>query len=308
MDSFVGIDVSKKTLDVAWFPSGEAFKVSNDLEGISTLVTKLKALGPKHIVMESTGGYERELSYALSAAALRMSVVNARQVRDFAKATGKLAKTDEIDAKVIAQFAAVVGPRLTGVRTEEADELDQKLLRRRQLVGMRVEEKCRLEQARGAVRTGVLEHIKWLNDAIKVVENDIDGKLRETLSLELEILTSVPGVGPETARTLLVALPELGKVNRREVASLAGLAPFNVDSGAMRGQRRIQGGRAVVRTAVFMAARAAARFNPILKAAYVALTARGKPHKVAMIAVARRLLVTLNAMLATKTKWTTMPA
>jgi transposase len=308
VDLFVGIDVSKKSLDVAFFPEGESFKVVNDEAGIADLVGKLLTMKPKLVVMESTGGYERDLSYALGAAKLPMAVVNARRVRQFAGATDKLAKTDTIDAKVIAQFAAVVKVRLTKVLSDEASELEAKLLRRRQLVGMRVEEKCRLEQARGDVRKGVVKHIAWLNKEIKEVEDEIDGALRKTLEEEFEILTSVPGIGDGTARALLVELPELGKLNRREVASLVGLAPFNVDSGKQRGQRHIRGGRATVRTALFMAANAAARFNPLFKAFYETLTARGKPHKVALVAVARRLVVTLNAMLAAKTKWRKNPA
>lgn len=303
MELFVGVDVSKKSLDVAVFPAGESFSVSNDPGGISALVERLTVLQPKLVVMESTGGYERELTYALGAAKLAMSVVNARQVRDFAKATGKLAKTDSLDAKVIAQFAAVVSPRLTVVLDDAAADLEAKLQRRRQLVGMRVEEKCRLEHARGDVRKGVLKHIAWLNVEIDDVEKDIDGRLRETLEEQLKILTSVPGVGPGTARALLIELPELGKLNRREVASLVGLAPFNVDSGDQRGQRHIRGGRGTVRTALFMAANAAKMFNPVFKAVYEGLIARGKPHKVAMIAVARRLIVTLNAMLAANAMW-----
>lgn len=305
MDLFVGIDVSKKCLDVAVLPTGEVFSISNDDDGITALTEKLALMSPKLIVMESTGGYERAVTHSLGTAKLPVSVVNARQVRDFAKATGRLAKTDALDAQVIAHFASLLSPRLSPVLSAEALELEGKLVRRRQLVQMRADEKCRLEQARGRARASVVEHIEWLTKRIREVENDIDGQLRQSLTNELQLLMSAPGVGPETARTLLIELPELGKLTRRGAAALVGLAPFNVDSGAMRGQRHIRGGRATVRRALYMAANAARRFDATFRSVYEGLVARGKPKKVALIACARKLLVVLNAMMAARAAWRT---
>ena len=304
MDSFIGIDISKRSLDVAMHETGESYSYDNDEEGIGTLALQLKNLRPTLVVMESTGGYERELCYALLEHNIPVSVVNARQVRDFAKAMGKLAKTDKIDAAVIAHFASVVAPRESNGISISADELSGKLLRRRQLVEMRMQEKCRREMSRGLVRKDIDENIAALTARIKKIEKDLDQELKGKFNDELKLLRSAPGIGPESARTLLIEMPELGRLNRREIASLAGLAPFNVDSGTMRGKRHIRGGREVVRRALFLAANGARRSNAQFKEHYEALRKRGKAHKVALIACARKLLTALNAMMASKTNWT----
>jgi transposase len=302
MEIFVGIDVSKRRLDIAVRPTGEAFHVDNNEAGIAGLNERLASLKPTLIVLESTGGYERDVAFNLSSARMPVAVVNARQIRDFAKATGKLAKTDTLDAAVIAQFAEVVRPALRELPIANR-ELDEKLQRRRQLVDMRAQEKTRLQQTRGEIRKGIQSHISYLTREIIALENEIDGALRERMDTELRLLRSVPGVGPETARTLLIELPELGTLTRRQVSALVGLAPMNHDSGAMRGQRHIRGGRTSVRRVLFLAAFVGRRLNPVLKALYERLRLSGKPYKVCMVACARKLLVIVNALLRERRAW-----
>jgi transposase len=302
VSTFVGVDVSKKHLDVCVRPSLERFRVENDATAIAGLGKRLSALSPDLIVFESTGGYERDSAFALAAAGLPVAVVNARQVRDFAKATGKLAKTDEIDAEVIAEFAERVRPVLRELPIANR-ELDEKLQRRRQLVDMRAQEKTRLHQARGSIRQSVDSMIQVLNEQIRQLEDDIDGELRERMEAELSLLTSVPGVGKGTARTLLIELPELGTLTRRQISALVGLAPMNHDSGAMRGRRHIRGGRATLRHALYLAAFTGRRCNAPLRALYERLRAAGKPVKVCLIACARKLLIMLNAMMRDRSPW-----
>ena len=300
---FVGVDVSKKTLDVYFRPSGERLSVSNDAAGHVLLVERSLAGKADIVVFESTGGYERDATHALMAAGLNVAVVNAAQVRNFGKALGVLAKTDSLDAEVIAHFAEAVNPRLL-VKKDEEEEVARELLgRRRQLVEMRTQEKARLLQSRGVVRKSVDKHIRWLNEQIDDVETDIDSFLRERLEAEEKLLESIPGLGDVSRRTLLLEMPELGKLTRREVAALAGVAPFNVDSGQQRGQRHIRGGRAEPRSVLYMAALSAVGRKNYFSEFYDRLIASGKPTKVAIIAVVRKMLVHANAVLRSGEPW-----
>ena len=302
----VGIDVSKATLDVASLPVSEALQFSNDGSGIDDLTKRLKDSKADLVVMEATGGYETAAATALVAAGLRVAVVNPRQIRDFAKATGRLAKNDRIDAEVIAAFGQAIEPEIVRLPDEDARELEELLVRRRQLVAMRVQEMNRLGLVRGSMRKNIKAHIEWLQNQIDRLDVDLTARLRSSPAWRAkdELLRSFKGVGPITSSTLLIALPELGQLDRRAIASLVGLAPFNCDSGVMRGRRTIYGGRSRVRTMLYMAATTAIRSNPVIRAFYERLKARGKPHKVAMVACMRKMLTILNAMLRQSTPWT----
>jgi transposase len=298
-----GIDVSKGWLDVAL--GEESFRVSNDLRGIGDLVERLVQAKVHLVVMEATGGYETEAASAIAAAGLRVAVVNARQVRDFAKATGRLAKTDRIDAHVIAAFGAAIEPQILVLPDEETLELQQLLARRNQLVNMRVQERNRLGLARALMRKQIKAHIDWLDKAIEELNIDLTARLRSSKAWRAkdQLYQSFTGVGPINSVTLMTMLPELGQLDRRAIAALVGIAPFNCDSGSFRGRRAIWGGRAQVRHMLFMAARTAIRHNPVIKAFYERLSAHGKPHKVAMVACMRKMLTILNAMARTQTPW-----
>lgn len=306
-ETFVGIDVSKKTLDVAVIPSGECFQVSNDEAPVAALAQRLAALAPARIVLEATGGYEGDAVAALAAARLPVVVINPRQVRDFARATGTLAKTDRLDALVLARFAEAVRPAVRQLKGEEETELYSMVKRRRQLVEMMTMEKNRKEKARRLVRPGIEEHIRWLKAQLAAVDEGIKGLIASdpVMREKEETLRSAPGVGPVVASSLLAQVPELGKLDRRRIAALLGVAPMNRDSGTFRGQRRIHGGRSGARCALYMAALSAARFNPTIRAQYERLIAAGKPFKVAMTACMRKLLVILNAMIRDKSAWDT---
>jgi transposase len=301
----VGIDVSKARLDVCVLPEGAASSETNDEAGIVALVEAFRRLGPDLVVMEATGGYESEAAMAISAAGLRLAVVNPRQVRDFAKATGLLAKTDAIDARAIAQFGVAIDPQVTAVPHEDAQELQAMMVRRGQLIAMRTQEKNQLALAFGTMRKPIKEHITWLDRAIEGLDIDLTHKLRTSPAWKAkeDLLRSFKGIGPVSARTMLADLPELGSLNRKKIAALVGVAPFNCDSGAFRGQRHIWGGRARVRTALYMAAVAAIRTNPVIRAFYEHLTTSGKPRKVAIVACMRKMLTILNAMAKTQTRW-----
>lgn len=301
----VGIDVSKGRLDALLWPQGEAVAEPNDEPGIARLVERLRQAGADLVVMEATGGYESASAMAISAAGLRLAVVNPRQVRDFAKAAGILAKTDAIDARVIAQFGAVIDPQVSALPDEDTRELQAMLVRRTQLVAMRTQEKNRLALAAGTVRKPIKEHIDWLERAIEALDIDLTHKLRTSPAWKAkeDLLRSFKGIGPVNARTMLADLPELGRLNRKQIAALVGVAPFNCDSGRFKGQRHIWGGRARVRTALFMAATVAIRHNPPIRAFYKTLSARGKPHKVALVACMHKILTILNAMVRTQTPW-----
>ena len=307
---YVGIDVSKNHVDVAVRPTGQTWTISNDESGIRELVSRLKALDPAIVVLESTGGLELPSVAALAAAALPVAIVNPRQVRDFARATGTLAKTDALDAIALAHFADAVRPVVRPLKDAETQVLSSLVARRHQVVSIVVAEKNRLRSAITAVRPRIEAHIAWLEQEL----SDIDEGLRQTLRSSPEwrekddILRSVPGVGEQLSLALLSQLPELGTLNRREVAALVGVAPFNRDSGTLRGKRQIWGGRARLRAVLYMGAMVASRFNPVIRDFYQRLLAAGKPKKVALTACMRKLLVILNAMLKSRSHWSAEPA
>jgi len=302
---FVGIDVAKDALDVHVRPTGLAFRLTNDEAGFAALLARLQDLKPAAIVLEATGGYEIPVVAALAAAGLTPAVVNPRQARRFAEGVGRLAKTDPLDAAVLAHFAEAVRPEPRPVPDADARALGELLGRRRQLVQMRVSEQHRLPTASGPVRKNIERHVAYLERQIRGIEADLAAAVKSSPAWRErdELLQSVPGVGPQVSRTLLAELPELGTTSGRQLASLCGLAPFNRDSGRRSGPRAIRGGRAHVRAALYQAALVAMRFNAPLKGVYQGLLARGKAKKVALVAVARRLLVILNALVRTGNLW-----
>jgi transposase len=306
---FAGIDVSKAALDVALRPSGEHWRSTNDEPGITELVKQVRALAPELIVLEATGGLERLVVAALALAGVPLAVVNPRQVRDFAKATGRLAKTDALDAAVLAHFAEAIRPEPRPLPDEASQALAALVERRRQVVGMLTAEKNRYQQALPAVRPHLAAHIAWLEQALKELDGELDQMLRASpVWREREqLLRSVPGVGPTVSLTVLAHLPELGSGSVKHVATLVGLAPLNRDSGAWRGSRAIWGGRRQVRAALYMAALVGVRHNPVLRAFYDGLLARGKPKKVALTACMHKLLTILHAVLRDRTPWQPTP-
>jgi len=302
---FVGIDVSKARLDVAMRPTGERESVANDKAGIKALVKRLAEIQPAWIVLEATGGLERQVTYALVSADLPVVVVNPRQVRDFAKATGQLAKTDTIDALVLAHFAQAVRPALRPLPDAVTLEFRALIARRRQITEMIVAERNRLGTASKAVRKRIEAHILWLEAELDRAEKDLDQSIRQSPIWQenQDLLRSVPGIGPVISRTLLAELPELGKLNRQQIAALVGIAPLNRDSGTFKGRRGIWGGRATVRAALYMAALVASRRNAVIRTFYKRLRNGGKAPKVALVACMRKLLTILNAMIKHKTRW-----
>jgi transposase len=302
--TFVGIDVSKTQLDVALRPSGAMKSVPNDDHGIKTLVEWLGVVTPALIVLEATGGIERSVVRALVAAELPVTVANPRQVRDFAKATGQLAKTDALDAQILARFAEAVRPELRPLPDDLTSALRALIVRRRQLIEMLTAEKNRLSRAPRHVQKRIEAHIRWLQAELERVEADLDHTIRHSpiWREQEELLKSVPGIGPVVS-TVLAELPELGRLNRKQIAALVGVAPLNWDSGLLRGRRAIWGGRAHVRTALYMAALAASRRNPVIQDFYRRLRAAGKAPNVALVACMRKLLVILNAMLRHRLPW-----
>jgi transposase len=305
MDGYIGIDVAKATLDIAALPSGETWTVTNDDAGLQELLPRLLALTPTLVVLEATGGFESATVAALAKAGVPVVVANPRQVRDFAKALGRLAKTDAIDARILAEFAQRVRPEPRALPDETAQLLDSLLTRRRQLIEMLTAERNRLGFARAAVKRDLLQHIRWLEKRLGDLDDDLHNVLRTSplYQAKITLLQSVPGVGPITALTLVAALPELGQLSRREIAALVGVAPLNRDSGTSRGKRLIWGGRAPVRAALYMAAFAGVRWNPALRQLYTRLRAAGKPFKVAVTACMRKLLTILNAMMHDQQPW-----
>jgi transposase len=304
----VGIDVSKSMLDIAIDETGESWSCSNDASGSAALVTKLRQLPATSIVLEATGGFETLVTATLSAADLPVIVVNPRQVRDFAKATGQLAKTDRIDARVLAHFAAAINPPLRPTKSAAAQHLEALLARRRQIVEMLVAEKNRLANNRDrAVVKDLKTHIAWLERRLKSSDDELQRVLRAAPVWRErdDLLRSTPGVGPVLSLTLLAQLPELGQLNRRQIAKLVGVAPFNWDSGKWRGSRHIWGGRAAVRSPLFMATLCAIRINPTIRFFYQRLITAGKAPKVAITACMRKLLTILNLMIKTQTPWRT---
>jgi transposase len=306
MEHFVGIDVAKDRLDVHLRPSGEAFAVARAGEGLVGLVERLQALVPRLIVMEATGGYETIVASALAAARLPLAVVNPRQIRDFARATGKLAKTDRLDAAAIAHFAEAVQPPIRPIADAQALALGELVARRRQVIEMMVAERNRRRMAtQRRVTKAIDRHLVLLQAELSELEADIDGAIRNTPAWqeEADLLNSVPGIGPVTRRTLIAELPELGHLTRRKIAALVGLAPLNRDSGTMRGRRTIAGGRAPVRATLFMATLVASRRNPVIARYYQKLRAAGKTAKQALTACMRKLIVILNAIMRDRKPW-----
>jgi transposase len=303
---FVGIDVSKDRLDVHVRPSREAFAVTRDGKGLEELIDRLRALEPQLIAIEATGGFETIAAAAIAGAALPLAIVNPAQVRHFAQAVGKRAKTDPLDAEVIAHFAEAVKPPVRPVPDPQARLLAELVARRRQIIEMIVAERQREKRAAIArVRKGILRHVRMLEKELLDVDQDIGALVRGSPAWreKEELLITVPGVGNTLARTFLAELPELGRLNRREIASLAGLAPFTRQSGRWKGKSMIGGGRAALRAALYMAALSAIRCNRSMKVFYQRLLSAGKPKMVGLIAVARKILVILNAMLRDKTQW-----
>ncbi len=305
-DSFIGIDVAKRHLDIHIRPSQEAFRIERDSQGLDQLVARLRDLRPRLVVLEATGGFEVTVSASLASAGLPVVVVNPRQIRDFARATGRLAKTDSLDAEAIALFAERIRPAPRRLPDEAARLLGELVARRRQIIDMITAEGHRLRQARHArVQKRLAAHLAWLQKELTAVDSDLDQAIRATpVWREAEaLLTSVPGVGPATARCLLAEVPELGRLDRRQIAALVGVAPMDRDSGTYRGRRGIQGGRARVRATLYMAALVASRCNPWLKRFYARLVASGKAKKVALVACLRKLLTVLNAILREQRPW-----
>jgi transposase len=305
---FVGIDVAKDRLDVHVRPSGEAFAVARDGEGLAALIERLRTLGARLIVLEATGGYEQVAAAALGAARLPLAVVNPRQVRDFARALGRLAKTDRLDAEAIALFAERVQPEPRPLPDEQARLLGELVARRRQVIEMIVAEGNRARQLESRrLKRRIERHRTALQKELTELDRELDDTIRGTpIWRDAEdLLKSVPGVGDATARTLLADLPELGTLDRKEIAALVGVAPFNRDSGQRRGKRTTWGGRATVRAALYMAALVASRRNPVIAAFYGRLLDAGKPKKLALIACMRKLLTILNAMLRDRRPWQT---
>jgi len=306
MEHFIGIDVAKDRLDVHIRPGGEVFMMARNGSGLALLVERLRTLAPALVVLEATGGYETVVASALAAAQLPLAVVNPRQIRDFARATGKLAKTDRLDAAVIAHFAEAVRPPARPVATTEAQALGELVARRRQVIEMIIADRNRRRMAsqRRVIRA-IERHLALLQAELSELEGDIDGTIRNSPAwqADADLLASVPGVGKATLRTLIAELPELGHLNRRKIAALVGVAPVNRDSGTLRGRRTIAGGRPAVRTALYMAALVASRANPVIAAHYTKLRTAGKTGKQALIACIRKLVVILIAILRDRKPW-----
>ena len=302
---FVGIDVAKAHLDIAVRPTGERWTVANDDTSITALVAQLQAVSPTLIVLEATGGFQRAVVAALATAGLPVVVANPRQTRDFAKATGQLAKTDALDARALAHFAEAIRPAPRPLPDAQTDVLRALLTRRRHLIAMRTAEQNRLGSAPPRMQAAIQAHITWLEMHLATLDDDLDTALRASPVWRErdELYQSVPGIGPVCARTLLLELPELGTLSRQRIAALVGVAPFNRDSGTLRGHRTIWGGRAHVRATLSMGTLVAVRHNPVLKACYERLRAAGKAKKVALIACMRKLLTILNAMAQHQTPW-----
>jgi transposase len=301
---FVGIDVSKEQLDMALRPGGIRTMPNNEA-GFAKILADLKTVSPTLVVLEATGGLELPLTSALALAGLPVVVVNPRQVRDFAKATGQLAKTDAIDAQVLARFAEVIRPEPRPLPDEQTQALAALVTRRQQLIEMLTAEKNRLASARPAIRKNLRAHIAWLERALQQADTDLADAIRQSpvWREKEELLRSVPGIGPVLTTTVLANLPELGTLTHKQIAALVGVAPLNRDSGTLRGRRTVWGGRAHVRTALYMAAIVATRFNPVIRAFYRRLCAAGKAKKVALVACMRKLLTIINAMLKHRTPW-----
>lgn len=304
-ERFIGIDVSKDHLDLADSIDPNPRQFQNDEAGIASLVDHLISIRPTLIVLEATGGLEIPITSSLYAKRLPVAVVNPRHVRNFAKATGKLAKTDVIDAKVLAHFASAVRPEVRQIKDDETRELAALVTRRRQLIGMLTSEKTRRRQSSKPIQDDIQVHIEWLNQRLKELDDNLSKTIKNS-SIWREsssIIQSIPGAGPVLAISLLADLPELGTLNRKQIAALVGVAPFNRDSGRFRGRRSVWGGRAQIRSVLYMVALTATRHNPIIKEFYQRLIQKGKKTKVAITACMRKLITILNTMLKNRTVW-----
>lgn len=301
----VGLDVSKQHLDLAFVPERPPQRIPHDEDGIARLVTHLQALSPTLIVLEATGGYETDVATALALAGLPVALVNPRQVRDFARALGRLAKTDAIDAQVLAVFAERVRPATRPLPDEAHQALAALVTRRRQLVEMLTTERLRLPMAKGPIRRDVQAHIHWLEQRVRDTNKDLRAAIKASplWHATTRLLQSVPGIGPTTAAVFIAELPELGHLSRQQLGALVGVAPLNHDSGQYRGVRRIWGGRTHVRCALYMATLVATRYNPVIRAFYQHLLTGGKPKLVALVACMRKLLTILNAMIKAQRPW-----
>ena len=307
---FIGIDVSKRWLEVRVDGGSENSKIGNDPDGFRTLVEWVRSRQPTLIVFEATGGYENRAAKALREVGLPVAVVNPTRVRRFAEALGILAKTDKIDAQVIAHFASVVQPAVNGQQTPLEERLAACVERRRQLLVELVAEKNRLSTCPEYIQPGIQEHVDWLEAHVEEMELEIQSLIlqKPEWQARAEIIDSVPGVGSVTATTMVAELPELGQLSRQKIAALVGLAPFNKDSGPKRGKRRIFGGRSGVRRTLYMAALSASKHNPVIRAFYESLLKRGKEKKVALTACMRKMLVIINAMVRKGEAWRYAPA
>lgn len=304
-ECFVGIDVSKAQLDVAVRPQGFRWRMENTEADIAELVSKVQELEPTGVTLEATGGYEREVMAALWMVRLPVSRINPRQVRDFARATGQLAKTDVLDAGILARFAEALRPEVRQLPDDASEELKELVARRRQIVDMITAEKNRLRTAGRVVRPHIKQHRDWLEAERERLDKELEKQLQGTPGWEGNeaLLRTFKGIGPVASRTLLAELPELGKISNKELAALVGVAPLNRDSGMMRGRRMVWGGRASVRQALYMAALVASRHNPVIQAFYERLVASGKKKKVALVACMHKLLCILNAMMKAQQPW-----
>jgi transposase len=302
---FVGVDVAKETLEIAIRPSDDHWSLPHTEAGLTDLVSRLQPLAPALVVLEATGGYEATAAATLALAGLPVAVVNPRQVRDFARSLGRLAKTDTLDAAVLARFAEAVRPVPRPLPDEAHQALTALATRRRQLVEMLITERHRLRLARPAVQRNLREHVRWLERRVDELDTEITTRIRQSplWRVQDDLLRSVPGIGRTTASLLLTALPELGRLSRQQIASLVGVAPFNRDSGQYRGTRTIAGGRRVVRHGLYMATLVATRHNPVIRAFYQRLRTAGKPPKVALVAAMRKVLTILNAMIKHQQPW-----
>jgi len=306
IEVFVGIDISKQSLDVHIAPPGHSLKVDYDDAGVGKLVERIEAAKPTLVVMEATGGYEARLASELAAKGLPVAVINPRQARDYAKATGQLAKTDRVDAIVLCGFARAIRPQVRPLKDEDTEELDALVSRRRQLVEMRVQERLRMAATVSKkIRKGINDHILWIDQCIGQVDSELKDRLRRSdiWRPKVQLLESIPGVGAVTTTTLLAKCPELGTLNRRQIAKLVGLAPMANDSGQHRGRRHVWGGRAEIRSVLYMAAVTAIRCNPTIRAFAERLKLLHKPPKVVIVACMRKLLTIMNVMIKTRTAW-----
>ena len=307
VERYAGVDVSKARLKVSLMPEGEAFAFANDQEGIDSLIEHLQEEArPELVVLEASGRYERPAAAAIAAAGIPVAVVNPRQAHDVrGMATGRLAKTDRIDAQILARFAGAVGPKPSVIPDEKVLTLQAILARRRQLSAMLVAESNRAQMAPEALARRIRAHIRWLEKELERTDRDLDEAIASSSAFvhNEELLRSVPGVGPVLARTLLAELPELGTLTHKRLCALVGVAPFNNDSGKRKGKREVWGGRAPVRAALYMGALVATRHNPVIAEFYERLLKAGKPKKVALVACMRKLLSILNAMIRDRTPW-----